>query len=174
MVKHSVLFLIVSLLSSISMGRQTPEFDLVKQEWLNKANQHVEDEKIKFLASFGLNKALLNNREAIEGLRSSHDQMVQEEIQQYEKKAAAVDESIQNLANQVFKEYEVKVVHDEECEFEDIFVTQNYETGICYVGLNCSKHQSNLELLKKILYHERSHIIHEDNFSKDTGLKAGA
>jgi len=172
MVGRSLLLviLIANFTSIWSMDNTLPnKVDLVKKKWMEKADSYVESEKIKFLSLYGLTLDHLNNQEAIEGIKSSHDQMVSESIANLDKSQLVdpLNEIIQNIATKIVRKYEVKTVNENKFEIDEIGVTKTYTTNVCYISLNVSKWVENLQQIEAILHHEYCHIVYEDNFNTE-------
>lgn len=96
------------------------------------ANVHVEDEKVAFLSSYNLNHTHLDNQEAITGIRSSHDKMVQATGDDYKTEKALIKEeieTIQKIAEKIFIGLRcdcVEILADDAFEYGEVAATVNY------------------------------------------------
>ena len=164
-------FLAITAATARGSELANEKLSAIEQKWMNWANARVEEEKDTFLSLYNLNRSHLNNQEAIMGIRSSLDQMIEDMINAYdteEKSAIKTEvETIQKIANAIFIGPQcacVKILSDDTFEYGDVATMQHYSQKECYVVLNASKHSDNMAELEAILRHEYSHIVHEDNF----------
>lgn len=172
--KSSSLFAITLLLSVSQLWASETQLTDLKNALMTMADSSVEAEKNQFLTSYGLNASHLNNQDAIDDIKSSHDHMVDEElINNYQSETDQIDnnetELVQKTANTIFKECnaDVKIINNSTFALHQIGVFQHNKTKVCYVELNVAEHVKNLEQLAEILRHESSHIIYQDNFNKE-------
>ncbi len=151
-----------------------PALSLVKNKWERLANAYVAEEERRFLSIYGLTSRDINNQDIINELRSIHDQRVQEVIDWYASHIInSIDtkdrDAVHAIVNKVFSgvlSVKVRVFDDSSFASDDVSVLYHHATNTCALVLNISLLVRSIKLLEEILYHERSHIIHQDNFNK--------
>ena len=168
---------IIILLYSTSLFASA-KYDF-KTQWLNVINREIREEEARFFALYGLPKSCLANTEMESELRRSHDTLVDETIARYKvvpwwrrifDRITTVcqqnAETIQESAISIFKSVgidSVEVIHTSKFDRNQICVMQKYTNNQCYLVLNAAL-LSDLAVLKSFIWHETSHIMHEDNF----------
>lgn len=167
--KKSILLSIALFSSIIQFSDAGTGLGQIKEKWISWSNSLVAEERDRFLDAYGLDSSCLSNVDLLGLFKSNSDHKVEALIaSMYSKPKDATSEVIEKIATEVFKGHgSIKILHDPEFELDDVCVFRHYESGVCYITLNCEKHLNNLEELRDILSHEYSHVIHEDNIGKE-------
>lgn len=168
--KKTILLSIALFSSMIQCSDTGTRLGQIKEKWISWGNTLVAVERDRFLGGYGLDSSCLGNADILGLFKSNYDRKAEALISSMcSKPKGGASEVIEKIATEVFKDHgSIKILHDPESELDDVGVFRHYESGVCYIVLNCEKHlDNNLEQLKEILWHEYSHVIHEDTIGEE-------
>ena len=160
--------ILVSCTRLLGNNIEASNYEAVRQKWRKWADDLVIAERDKFLASYGLNANALIGA-PVNDFKSASDTRAEAELEyllKANKQKLPQAMEVKRIAQEIF-ESDVQILHEPEFNVDGVGVCKHYAKGIVYIMLNCDKHLENIDLLREILRHEYSHVLHSDNINEE-------